>query len=250
MFISVAVQVEKAFKALDEAGKKQVPFAAARAMTALAQLSVRDLQALMRKNFDRPTPYTLNAFYAKPAKRGDPTASVNSRDFAGKGRPAWKYLQTEALGGSRVMKGFEQKLGIVSDGQYAVPTASTPLDAFGNLRRGMLTQILSRLSISGDQSVSIRTSTKLRKRKATVAASGHRGEYFIAHEDGKPTGRPLGLYKLVGPGQVVKLLSFQVGAPRYAPRIDVAGSIEATVQKHAPFELAKALTQALATAKR
>lgn len=247
--VEVKVDTKSITKQLSSLARKQVPFATARALTSLARIATEDVRKTMANRFASPVPWTLNAFYAKPATTRDLTAFVGTREFAGKGNPAWKYLQFQDLGGARNAKGMELKLSRLSGGQYVVPTASTPLDQYGNISRGWMTQVLSRLGAAGDQNVSARRSKRLRKMKLTVAASGHRGEYFIGREGGRSNGRALGVWRLVGPGQVQKVLAFTPIAPHYTPRIKFADVIRKSVLANQKAEFDKALKEALATAR-
>jgi hypothetical protein len=248
MFV-LKVDTRAATRMLSDLQKKQIPFATSRALTAVAKLAVADLQSEMKRVFDRPNRWTLNAFYAKPAKRGDWTAWVATREKAGKGRPAYKYLKVQHVGGNRSMKGFELKLSNLSGGQYVVPTRDTPLDANGNIAAGFLTTILSRLGLAGDQSIAAARSARLRKRKRTVAASGHTSEFFIGRERGTGNGRPTGVFRLVGKGHVIKVLAFTHKQPSYTARFDIEKIVEASVDKHWPRQFDIALAHALATAR-
>ena len=116
--VSVKVDSKGVTRGLDALVRKQLPFATARALTSLAKTATGDVRGAMAKAFSAPVPYTLTAFYAKPATTKDPTAFVGTREFAGKGTPAWKYLQFQDLGGARNFKGIELKLSRLSGGQY------------------------------------------------------------------------------------------------------------------------------------
>ena len=66
----------------------------------------------MRKVFDNPRPYTLNALHPKYAgKRGNVLeAGIAFREFGVKGTPAYKYLTPHIKGGHRRMKRSEKAL--------------------------------------------------------------------------------------------------------------------------------------------
>ncbi len=244
--ISVKADIRGFERQMTTLQKKQLPFATARAVTAVAKLAVKDIQSEMKSVFRDPTPFTLNAFYAKPAKRGDPTAFVGSREWAAKGRPAFKYLAPEIFGGPRNMKGFELLLSRLSGGQFAVPTSAS-----ATLSRGEITRILSRLNSLRDpaQNVTAKTTAALRRKKLLTQASGNVSEYFVAHEGGLKSGRPTGIYRLVGKGQVEKVIGFVQNAPAYTIRLPVEKIIKESVAQNFKGEFRKALMAALATAR-
>lgn len=249
MKLVMTVDVLKVTKSLDAFARRQLPYAAARACTAVAQLAVQDIRTKMPSIFDNPTPFTVNAFYAKPATRTDPTAYVATRDYAAKGRPAIKYLEPQILGGARVMKGFERLLSNVSGGQFAVPGRGARLNGYGNMSVGQLTQLLSRLKVINDpyQQATARTVKRLLRAKRTVAVSRNTSDYFVAHARGN--GRPIGVYQLTGPGQVAPVLVFSPNAPHYTARFNPELIVTRVVERRMLPEFNKALAAAIATAK-
>jgi hypothetical protein len=246
--IDIKVDTKELERRLVDA-QKQIKFATARALTKTAQGASSNIRAAMIGAFDRPTQYTLNAFYAKPAKKNDLTAWVGSREYALKGRPASKYLAPEIEGTTRGFKGFENALKVISGGQYVMPGRGANLDAYGNISRGQLTQVLSRLSLLRDalQNLSQKTTDRLRRRALLVAASGMRSEYFVAREKG--TGRPLGVYKLVGRGLVVPILIFVKKQPSYAVRLPFEAIVEKHIKENWEPNMTEAIDHALATAR-
>jgi len=231
-----------------EAFKKQIPFATALAMTATARDAVADLQAEMRKVFDRPTKFTMNAFFAKPARKTDLTATVMAREWAPGGRPASKYLAPEILGGARNMKGFEKAMSAISGGQYALPGKDATLDAYGNMSRGEIVKILSRLGALADQLQNITDRTRKRLRGKGLIARGSylQSDMILAREKG--SGRPLGIYQLVGPGRVKQLIVFTTRTPTYKAVLPFDKIVTTAVARCWPDNVTKAIEQALKTA--
>lgn len=134
------VEVQKALGRL----QKQLPFAMAAALTRTAH-DVRDAERKeMARAFDRPTRYTLNSLYVKPATKAQLVARVWVKDSD----RAAHYLLPQIWGGSRPMKRFEELLrqrGIMGANERAVPGEGAKLDAYGNMSRGQIVQILSQL---------------------------------------------------------------------------------------------------------
>lgn len=150
----------------DLAGKARR--AAVEAVTKTAQEVKRAERAQIAQVFDRPTPWVLNSVYMKPATRQKPEAVVWIKDEAGKGIPSSKILQAEIDGGSRRQKRSEkalQSIGILPSGWVAVATKHAKTDAFGNMSRGQIVQILSHLQAFGEQGYSANATQKTLAKK-------------------------------------------------------------------------------------
>src|ERR1051325_4706485 len=124
---SATVDVQNLMRRMS-AYEKQFPFATALALTRTAKDAQPAVRARMQKDFDRPTPFTLNSTYITPAKKTDPvpTADVYFKNEASKGTPAAKYIAPEVFGGQRGQKRFEHALraaGILPQGMVTVPGA-------------------------------------------------------------------------------------------------------------------------------
>ena len=136
----------------DLAGFSDRRFRAALA-TALTRtaVQVRDAEkAELVDAFDRPTRYTLGAIYMQGANADALRAEVGVKDEAAGGRPPTKWLRWQISGGLRTQTAFERQLvrgGAMRDDQRMVPGEFARLDAFGNVSRGQLQQILSQLRI-------------------------------------------------------------------------------------------------------
>jgi hypothetical protein len=246
--ISIKIDASDVARTLS-AFAKQIPYATALAMTATAKDAVEDLKAEMRRVFDRPNNFTMNAFYAKPARKTDLTATVMAREWAPGGRPASKYLAPEIEGGARGMKGFEKALSGISGGQYAMPGKDARLDANGNMSRGQIVQILSRLGALYDplQNMTDRTTARLRRKGMLVAASGMKSDMFLAREN--RVGRPYGIYQLIGPGRVAQLLVFTTKRPTYKAILPFGSIVANSVGRTWPSNVSKAIDAALKTAR-
>lgn len=161
--------------------QRQVPFALTRALTKTAQ-DVREAErGAMRGVFDRPTPFTLNALYLRPATKQRLEAEVwlkgdGSRD----NQPGSHYLRPQIEGGDRPLKRFEQRLvraGYMQASERAVPASGANLDAYGNISRGQIVKILSQLktaAVQGDFSdaTSSRRSRAKRSKEAYFVSRG------------------------------------------------------------------------------
>lgn len=125
--INVSVDVSRAVKGLDFA-TKQVPFATARALTALARTVQQAETTALPQVFDRPTPFTMRAFGITAASKTTLTAEV----FA-KARQA-AYLQPSEVQGPQFLgagKRIRTPIGI-------------GLNTYGNIPRRKIAQLIAR----------------------------------------------------------------------------------------------------------
>lgn len=237
---------------LDTLGK-QSRFATAVAMTGTAQDVRAAEQQEMQRVFDRPTRYTLNSLYVQTATKTRLEARVWVKDSE---RPT-HYLLPEIEGGGRAQKRFEDLLrqrGFLASGERTVPGAGAKIDAFGNMARSQIVQILSQLqafNLAG-ASQNATNSTRSKAKRASVA-------YFYARKGETRQGRgswksgikvqhlPTGIYAKTPSGIVPVLIFVTHAAYRQRLRFyDVAN--KAIVQRF-PQRFHDAYAKALATAK-
>lgn len=151
--IDVRSDVKEITRYLNRVQKKQIPFATALALTKVAQDAKKALRANMGVVFDRPTRFTLNSLFVKPAKKKNPISDVRLKDFAGRGGNARNYLAPEIQGGARPLKRFEkhlQRRGFLPKGMYVVPSKTQKLNKSGNVTLGQINKILSGLGAQFD----------------------------------------------------------------------------------------------------
>ena len=111
--------------------KKQLPFAAAQALTAVARLGQHAIKAELPSVFDRPTPFTINAIAVKPARKTDLTAVVFAKDIAA------QYLEPFEDGGPRFLGA---KRGLLKPVQQST-------DQYGNLPRTALARLKAKPTV-------------------------------------------------------------------------------------------------------
>lgn len=238
-------------RGLDEFHRRQVPFAAAMAITDMAKGVQGDIVESMKTTFDRPTPYTQRATYVKAARKSDLTAFVGIREFSGKGTPAWKYLGPQAQGGARRQKRFERRLASTNAAApYALPGEGAQLDSYGNMSRGQISKILSAVGALGDTGQNLSTASAKRRGRKRLVHKGSRlgqSEYFIARS--KRTKKPIGIYQLVAKGQVREVLRFTDKAPSYEARWPINDIVLDSLGRHREGAFERAWAKALATAR-
>lgn len=181
----------------------------------------------MRRVFDNPRPYTLNALYPKYAgKRGNILeAGIAFREFGVKGTPAYKYLTPHIKGGTRRVKRSEVALrnivGILGADTYTVQGRNYEKDQYGDIPGGQYTRMLAELGVLG---VGLGGSKAQRgpRRKGDK-------KFDLMYRKG---GRPFAIAEFRG-GTPVIMLVF-TGQPNYQKRYDFYGVARRQVQESLP----------------
>lgn len=189
----------------------------------------------MRKVFDNPRPYTLNALYPRYAgRRGNILqAGIAFREFGVKGTPAYKYLMPHINGGNRRLKRSEKALrqiGVLNGsvgpkgpmaGTWTVQGRNYEKDAHGDIPGGQYTRMLAELGVQGIGLAGPKPQRKARTR-------GNNQFFVMRREDG----RPFAIAEKRG-DQAVIMLVFS-GLPRYKKRYDFYGLARRQVQESLP----------------
>jgi len=199
---------------------------------------VRDAQvAAMRSSLDNPTAFTLRALNTRFANRNTLQATVWLKDGATRAH----YLLPQIEGGNRPLKRFEEILvraGLMRSNERAVPGPGAKLDAYGNMGRGQIVQILSQLqafSLAGFDANA--TGSKRSKAKRSKV------EYFVAHGGESRQGRgswkhgdkvqhlPRGVWARhrFSSGSAVKPVLLFVNGTRYGKRFDFVGTAQRVI---------------------
>lgn len=237
--INITHELDQLRKKLNNIERQQIPFATAKALTETGKKVKAAEVGQMKKVFDRPTKFTLNSLFLDRATKKDLVATVWLKDWALKGTPATKYLAPQIMGGQRKLKGFEVLLnarGILPDGYYAVPSRKARKDAYGNINKGLLNQILSYSGAQRDQA----QNTKQGKKRQTKA------KFVVLDRNGS---KPGGIWQIDKSNNLYPILIF-VKKPKYNERFDFFGTAQKTIDKHLKEELRKSIAYSLKTAKR
>lgn len=243
VIISIKDDLEKLKRQLTAIEREQLPFAASLSMNITAKSAKSDEIEEMKRVFDRPTPFTLNSLYIKPSTKTDLRVTLGLKDDVFKGTPANKYLGAEVYGGERRMKRFERALqarGYLPAGMVAVPGAGAKLDAYGNISRAQVVQILSALRAFGEQGY-------FANRAYTRKGAGKRAEFFVGRPGG---GRgPLGIWQRTSfaVGSSVKPVLIFVRSTPYRVRFRFFDVARATFEREWAKQFAYALQFALST---
>lgn len=241
--------------------EKQLPFATALAITRTAQIVQKDEIKEMRDVFDRPTPYTLRSTYMQPATKKKLRAEVGIKDEATEAVPPVKFLTPEIRGGGRRLKTFERALrsvGALPNGYVAVPGTGAKLDAYGNISRGQIVQILSFFKTNGLAGFNFNAtpdSLKRRSNRAAKKAGAQSVTYFVGRPgDGK---LPLGIWQRFtfagkknqfvsrSVGSAIKPILIFVPFAIYQARFDFQYVGQLAVRNNFARELSKAIATAI-----
>lgn len=187
-------------------------------------VEVRDaIKAELPRVFDRPTPYTMNSLFVRPATADRLVAETYFKDeTTQQGIPATKYLLPNVVGGGRALKRFEVALkmtGRLPAGWQVVPGAGAKLDVFGNMSRGQIIQILSQLRITLTAGHDRNLPFDARKQ---IRAQRKAGGRFFVIPPGKKGAAP-GIYQREFTGRNITPVVIFVRATSYRARFDFHG---------------------------
>jgi hypothetical protein len=189
--------------------KTQLPFATAKALTLTGQKVKAGIRSAIQRSFDRPTPYTLNSVYLKPATKNNLVAEVELKNWASKGAPPSVYLAPQVFGGSRQPKNSEKimrRAGVLPSGMFWVPGLGASTDRYGNISTGQIVQVISALKAFPETGYLANRSNRMGAR-----ANKNAGNIFV----GRPAGGhlPLGVYLRTKDG--LKPIMIFINSPHY-----------------------------------
>lgn len=219
--VGISVEAQEFIQHLGHLYKRQINFATSQALNITADEIKAALQFEMKDSFDRPTPYALRGIRIRRSTKTDLTAEVSLQDSGGRNRPS-QFLRPEIKGGSRGLKGFEQRIG----GKYTVPGKDVRRDAYGNIPGGVITKMLSdsgllRGGVTQRSAADAVEATAKRMASLRKRAEAGKAVYFIGRPGGGrlPEGvwerRKIGRYWVLRP-----MLVFLDKSPDYQPRLE------------------------------
>lgn len=259
---------------LAEMSDRRFAAAVATGITRTAAQARQALREELPRAFDRPTPYTLNQARYTPATAQrlwadvgfDIDAIQDARGAVSGYRktgdtPASKYLAPGVEGGPRNTKRFEramQAAGYLPTGWVAAPGPAAKIDAWGNISKGQIIQILSQLRVqlvAGTTRNMARPDDKRGAASARAAIKRAGGRYFVQPVGAKGIKQPGVYLRDIGTGfegasrgQVLLVLAF-VRTPTYTRRLDFDGLMRRVADQHLGDNINRALNESLARLK-
>lgn len=270
--ISITHDLDRITEHLNEVQKKQVPYAAARALTKTVQVAKAEADRQIVAKFDRPTKYATGAMYIQPAtkKKLEAMVYVKDRGITQKGgaKSQADVLGHLFAGGKRRHKNFEaafMRMGYMARGEIAVPGAACPLDAYGNIPAAFIVQLLAYFQGFGEQGYRANMSAKGRARmekRAGKSVGGAGVHYFISRGRGHWSGAgawthgraqklPRGIWQRQtwAAGSSVKPVVMFVREGAYKRFLDLPAIAHTAIDTNFTSEFAKALDEAMRTAR-
>lgn len=241
------IGLDAAVKQLTEQfSPRRMNAALATALTRTAGEIRDEVKAEMTRVFDRPTPYTMNSLFVRPATAQRLYADAYFKDeTAGSGTPATKYLLPQVEGGSRRQKRFEVALrmaGHLPEGMVTVPAAGARLDAYGNVSRGQLIQILSQLRITLTAGSTRNLPFDARKQISAQRKAG--GRFFVIKPGTR--GAAPGVYQREFVGRNITPVILFVRSAAYRQRLDFYGIARRVASERLPANVRRAIEESAA----
>ena len=182
--------------------------AACQAIDAVSKQAVIEGRVEMQHVFKKPSPYTLRAMTRTTTQNGIPQAFVGINEDA-------RYLVPQVKGGPRKRSRSEAQLNsALSPNRFLVPI--NPVKK----RRSELIRILSFLKANADAYT--HTSTKSLKRNKYLK----KVQYSVEKQGGKTR---IFAYDHAGGGKWRRLVYAGATQPKYTPRLDIEGVVDAVM---------------------
>ena len=222
----------------------QMPFAASKALNATGNVLLAVNKREMRKQFDKPVPYTMNAFYMKRSTKADLNVRIGR-----KSKPSGKhYLEVQHSGGTRPRKGIESLLNYSiayrNDLRAVLPTKRTTTGA-GGISTAQVLQAIA--GLGGKMPNEPYTKSRVEKAEARRAAQKNPSQYFIGYkEDGKNTTD--GIYRRRGK-RVEKMFHLLEYRPKYRENFPFHPPLYRNARSYFPQTFKRELFRAMRTAR-
>lgn len=210
---------------------RQARFAVAKALTQTASAVKRETERQIQTKLAAPKAYTTRALFMKSATKATLEAQVALKNVKLSGA---KYTQEQTLGHlfvpaeTRNHNPLERWLignGYMTKAEYLMPTNSATLDAYGNLPRSTVRQIVGQI-------------------KGTAGRT-RRGVGRIFWADGSGLTRGVWARK----GKDLTCIAVVTGEPAYRVRINLEALSRGIVNRHFESNLDKAIDDAIRTAR-
>lgn len=228
---------------LQRAIHKQIPFAASQALNDVGKVLLSVNKRNMRQTFDKPVPYTMNAFYMRPAHKTHLSMSVLRKQ-----KPAGKhYLEVEQAGGVRPRKAIEKMMefnvpyaGIM---RTVMPTKHSTM-ASGAISTAKAMEAIAGVGGTMPNRPSTRVASQFERAEAKLAARKSKSPYYVVEPRNGKVG---GINKRIGKGKVVRMFNFLDRGVSYRPIYKFEEPLRRNAMSYFPTRMKIRLKQAYAT---
>lgn len=251
MKISVSVKGMDQVKAMLAGKAKQIPYATSLAINAVAKAVEEEQRKTIGAKFDRPKAQTVKATYMLRSSKTNLTATVGLKD-RGRGVPAAEYLAPNIGKSGRVPRNPKRSefmlraAGILPSGLYTVPGKEARLDAYGNMSRGQIVQILSYFRTFGNTALNTKRMNATDKYRAKQAKQ--RRQYFVVPVADRKLKLHPGIWQETPDRTLAPILMF-VSRPVYNAVYDFYGVGKKVVDRRFDEEFRRAWRIASSTAR-
>lgn len=241
MKIEVRIEgAEDALRVVQGFSQRRMAAVVATALTRTARELEPEWRGALASELDRPQSFTLNATRVQPATAQNLQAVLAIKDQpvrAGAPAPV-EWLAPNEGGGDRYIKRFERALmaqGSMPRGMRAVPGPFAKLDAFGNVSRGQIVQVLNQLGAQFSPGYQRVIGATAAKRQASAQRAGRT---YVAFPQRQGKIKP-GIYERNG-RQLLMVFAF-VGSVTYRKRL----TLDQIAASQAPVILSRQLERAI-----
>ena len=229
-------------KKLNNLVASQIPWASVLSLNDTGKALVGRNKTNMKKRFNKPVPYTLNAFYFTRASKKNLSIT-----FQRKEKPSGKhYLEVQEKGGLRPRKGVETSLNFKipysGDIQALLPTHRTK-GSGNDIKMSEVNKVIAGLRNKNPQPLFKDTKSK----KTGKTTRRYTTRYWIGYKE--ETGHKTdGIYRTVGKGQrLEKMFHILERRVKYQPRLKFYEGTKAFATRHFKSKMKKNLVKALIT---
>ncbi|RRH71392.1 hypothetical protein [Falsigemmobacter faecalis] len=232
MLLRFDVETARFLSQVRKLADRDIRTAASWALNDTAKEVQEQIRLRVDQVFDRPAPFTRNAFGVnRGARPSHLEVEIGERPSVGRRH----FLKVQEHGGSRPQTGIEGRLTLAAPGTAVgiVPTPQARLDRYGNWSTGERNQVLSQLKVGRDVGYSSNETASSKTRKLRKASA----RYFVPKHGLAP-----GVYRRNRTGDIpIRILTFTSTAPVYDQTLGFNETAAAEFWARLPDHLARTL---------
>jgi hypothetical protein len=227
---------------------RQIPTATSMALNSTARVVEKELKKTMYSIFDRPTPFVMDSLRTILSSEQNLQAKVwfkNPPNMWDKEH----YLAPQVYGGSRPFKRFEHLLQTnahvsksLPRGWFAVPGPAARMDAYGNMSRGQLVQLLSAMKAFSESGY------RMNRRDKGMGGRARNNLQYVVIQPGRGSKLKPGVW-LRGPNNSLSQVLAFVPSVSYRKRLSFFEIAQRVMEREMPGQFDRAMQKVIATAK-